>query len=158
MASSNYPFNQDTAFNSFNITDPNIVQATLGRTYAQSELVPVNYLRLFQKALTDASIKWFPLQEFIYISDAYVLADYQNESTAPVQSAELKLAFSQLFDYWKNFLILNSLPSWNIPLNSPMVVATPHVSKVEQDALGGSFHLVIRFNLVVFVVPNSIYA
>ena len=157
MASSNYPFNQDTAFNSFTITDPVIVQATLGRTYAQSELVPVSYSKLIARTFVDASIKTFPLQEYVYVSDAFLGTELQEESINPIQSGALKLAMADLYNYWKDFLITNSVPwSWSTPLNSPMLVATPISSQVVHTAT--NFHVILRFNLVVFVLPTSIYA
>jgi hypothetical protein len=158
MASSNYPFNQDTAFNSFTITDPTIVTATLGRTYAQSELVPVNYDKVFRKSLTDVTIKWFPLQQYVFVADAEAVATLQSESSNPVQSGWLESAYKDLFDYWKNFLMTNSAPSWAVPLNAPMLVATPLKPELIQDTVGGSFHLILKFDLVVFVKPDSIYA
>jgi hypothetical protein len=40
-----------------------------------------------------------------------------------------------------------------------MLVATPKdVKMVESSAGGGTFHLMINFDLVVFVLPTSIYA
>ena len=63
MPNLNYPFDQDLAFNSFIITDPTTVAGTLGRTYNQSELVPVSYPKIIAKSFVDASIKWLPLQE-----------------------------------------------------------------------------------------------
>lgn len=158
MASSNYPFNQDTAYNSFTITDPVIVQATLGRTYSQSELVPVSYDKIFRKSLTDITIKWFPLQQYVFVTDAEAVATLQSESSNPVQSGWLQLAYNDLFAYWKNFLLQNSAPAWATALKSPMLVATPLKPELIQDTVGGSFHIVLKFDVVVFVTPNSIYA
>ena len=157
MASTNYPFNQDTAYNSFVITDDVVVQSILGKTYSQSELVPINYIRILKKAFVDASIKALPLQEYVYVSDAFLNTELQEESLLPVQSGALRNAFGELYNYWKNFLINNSAPwSWATPLNSPMLVATPISSQVVEQ--GANFHVILRFNLVVFVTPDSIYA
>lgn len=158
MASLNYPFNQDTAYNSFTITDPALVQATLGRTYSQSELVPVSYDKIFRKSLTDITIKWFPLQEYVFVTDAEALATLQSESTLVTQSGWLELVYKDLYDYWKNFLFGNAVPSWATALNAPMLVATPREPQLIQDTAGGSFHIVYKYDLVVFVVPTSIYA
>jgi hypothetical protein len=158
MASSNYPFNQDTAFNSFTITDPTIVQSVFGRTYAQSELVPVNYPRLFTKSLTDVSITWFPVQEFVYISDAQLLIKFQSESTSDLQGFILKQAFTSLYNYWKEQLMLNSAPAWATALNAPMIVVTPRAPLTFQDNGTGDIHLTLIFDIVTFVVPTSIYA
>jgi hypothetical protein len=160
MPASNYPFDQDRAFNSFVITDPTTVTGILGKTYAQSELVPVNYSRLMQRALSDASITWFPVQEFVYIADSDVIQKFQDETTSDIQGVVLKLAMADLYNYWKTQLLSNSTPAWTIPLNAPMIVVTPHASQVHQDiGIGASnFHLVLRFDVLTFVLPTSIYA
>jgi hypothetical protein len=158
MASSNYPFNQDTAFNSFTITDPTIVTATLGRTYAQSELVPVSYPKIIAKSFVDTTIKWMPVQEFVYIADAEATAQFQDEQTTNLQGGVLSLALKELYNYWKIQLINNTNLPWATPLNAPMLVATPLKPELVQDTVGGSFHLILKFEIVVFVKPDSIYA
>lgn len=157
MASSNYPFNQDTAFNSFTITDPTVVTGFLGKAYAQSELVPVSYSKLIARGFVDPSIKTFPLQEYVYVSDAHLGTELQEESILPIQSGALRLAMADLYNYWKDFLIGNQSPwSYATPINSPMMVVTPTSCNVTEQ--GGNFHVILRFNLVVFVLPTSIYA
>lgn len=158
MASSNYPFNQDTAFNSFTITDPVVVSGVFGRTYAQSELVPVNYPRLFAKSLTDVSITWFPTQEFVYVADAQVIGKFQDEATSDIQGSILKAAITSLYNYWKEQLMLNAAPAWATPLNAPMIVATPRTPLTFQNQGTGDIHLTLIFDIVTFVVPTSIYA
>ena len=157
MASSNYPFNQDSAYNSFTLTDPVVVQSTLGRTYAQSELVPLNYSRLHTRALTDASITYYPVQEFVYVATAVPLARFQDEATNDIQGQILKAGLTSLYNYWKEQLMLNSAPAWTVPLNAPMIVVTPKSLLTFQD-ISGTIHLTIAFDIVTFVVPTSIYA
>jgi len=157
MATSNYPYNQDTAFNSFTITDPAIVQAGLGRTYSQSELVPVSYPKILEKANTDPSIKAFPLQEFIHLSVTATSIQLQQEGFSAFQSGQLSNAMRNLRAYWKDLLFGNG-PSWNwsVPLKCPMLIATPISTLVTEQ--GGNFHVVLRFNLLIFVTPDSPYA
>jgi hypothetical protein len=158
MPNLNYPFDQDLAFNSFIITDSNILKSVLGRTYNQSELVPVSYPKIIAKSLVDVSIRWFPLQEFTYTSDALALVDLQNETVSNVQGNILLTALTDLFSYWKDQLFLNTNISWTTALSAPMVVATPREPQFIQNTVGGTFHLILKFDLVIYVLPTSIYA
>lgn len=158
MPNLNYPFDQDLAFNSFIITDPAVVSTTLGRMYNQSELVPVSYPKIIAKSFVDISIKWFPVQEFVYIADAEALATYQDEQVLNAQGGYLKLALGDLYNYWKTQLIQNTNLPWATPLNAPMIVATPREPQLLQDNGTGDFHLILKFDIVTFVLPTSIYA
>jgi len=158
MASSNYPFNQDTAFNSFTITDANTVAGFLGQAYSQSELVPLNYSKLIQKSFIDVSIKWFPVQEYVWIADADPYANFQDEQILNVQGGILELALKALYNYWKTQLLQNTNLPYATPLNIPMVVATPREPQFLQDNGTGDMHLILKFDLVHFVLPTSIYA
>lgn len=158
MPNLNYPFDQDLAFNSFIITDPNAVTGVLGRPYNQNELVPVSYPKIITKSFTDISITWIPVQEFVYIADPDVLAKFQNESASDIQGTVLKLALTDLYNYWKDQLLNNGAPAWATPLNSPLIVVTPREPQLLQDNGTGNFHLILKFDLVTYVLPTSIYA
>jgi hypothetical protein len=158
MPNLNYPFDQDLAFNSFIITNDTIQKAVYGRTYNQNELVPVSYPKIIAKSLVDASIRWFPLQEFTYTSSPIDLGDLQDESNTNVQGATLWTALQDLYSYWKDQLFLNTNLAWTTALSAPLCVATPREPQFIQDNGTGNFHLILKFDLVIYVLPTSIYA
>lgn len=155
---SNYPFNQDESFKSFTITDDNAQIGLFGRTYNQSELVPVNYPKLFKKYLTDPSIKWFPVQQYAYVSNPEILAAFQDEETTVTESAYLQIAIDAIYNYWKGKLLNNTAPSYAIPLNSPLCVVTQKQCEFLQDATTGDYQYIMKFDIVTYILPSSIYA
>ena len=102
MSSTNYPFFQDTAFESFMLVDYAQQQAAYGKTFAQSELLPINYAKLTQ-AFIDGTIAFVPLREYVFCK--VQTTTFSNaEDTNLWQSENLGNALIVLRDYYVNNL------------------------------------------------------
>jgi len=159
MPNLTYPFDQDLSFNSFIITNDKLVETVLGKHYTQNELVPVSYLKLIEQSLiVGTNMEWLPLQEYVFISDPENYGVISNEVTNNFQDGNLKLALEFLYSYWGTQLLKNTNVPWTTPLNAPLIVVTPTKTQLVQDTLGGNFHLILKFDIVTYVLPTSIYA
>lgn len=150
MSFSNYPFNQDTAFNSLIITDNNVVLGTLGQTYSQAELIPINYQKLIT-AFDSAVITYLPIKNYSYISASNSIARINDEETYAVQGTNTAEALSALKSYWKNNLITD----FEIVLG----VVSNISESVHQNSGGvGAFHVEFKCQVTWFIATKNPYA
>jgi hypothetical protein len=97
MSSTNYPFDQDRSFKSFKLVDYAKQIVNYGRTYAQSELLPVD---LF-KAFSDPTLGAVFVQEFSY-TEQYPSVDFNDEAANGLQSQHLKQLIDNMNQYYRN--------------------------------------------------------
>jgi hypothetical protein len=102
MSSTNYPYDQDKAFETFMLVSYPEQIAKYGKTFGQADLLPVDYAKL-SRAFFDGTIPFIPLREFVF-SKVQTTTFVNNEDTNFFQSENLGNALQILFNYYLNNL------------------------------------------------------
>jgi hypothetical protein len=95
MSTTNYPFFQDTAFQSFRLYDEAKQILIFGRTFGQSELLPVDLGKVF----ADPTVPIVFLQEFSY-TEQHPSATFNDEVGNLLQSTQMRSLLQQMQDYY----------------------------------------------------------
>jgi hypothetical protein len=142
----------DLAFESWIITDINQQKQSLGQVYNSSELVPLNYQKIFianfYGNLPEGAFP--PVREFLNIQVAEDYGNINNEILNNIQGRALSETLGNLYEYWVDSLITN----YQIPLG----VVTEMKSSVSQDggpSILGKFHVITTFKINWFVLPDN---
>ena len=160
MSASNFPNNNDDSFNSFIVTDKDLVEGVLGRTYTQNELVPVNQVKFWREnRLLDLYTTPLPFLS-IPIKPEFV-SDIRDEKNNLFQCINFEQAIEQIFALWKDLLTNN--PDYPNPCEVVQVVVTPMnnaATLVYPDTNSDNSFITIvqNFRLTWFVPKNSFYA
>lgn len=137
MSFSNYPYDQDKAFESFMLVDYTEQQLQFGRTFSQSELLPVNYAKLTQ-AFIDGTIPFVPLREYVFSKQNTNLL-INAEDVNFLQSEYLGNALTVLQQYYINNLFVD----YKIAMGVVTDIST------EVQHIGGVSDILVKINLKV---------
>lgn len=144
MSSTNYPFDQDTQFQSFIITDKTIVTSVLGKTFSQQDLVVPDYAKMNAEFIA-GTLTYLPIKSYSFLSDSIKFDFLSNEKTYKFQSTNLSNAIKELWNYWKDNIINNT------KFQFPMGVVTNIQQTLHQDGTGaGLFHIETKLYVTWF--------
>lgn len=147
MSFSNYPYNQDSGFGSYTVIDLVEQENQFGKTYAQNELLPLNYTKLVTDYI-DGVIPWIPLREIIRI-DKYSTSDINDEVANLQQSIVTAKLLKTLQDYYVNRLM---------GLKIAMGVVTDITSELRPFPSGSTdVWLTVKAKVIWFSIPTGDY-
>lgn len=153
-----YPINPDTTVESFILTDDETQKNYFGKIYNISELVPMNYRKIFTAAYAGVpmALTYAPLRQYVHIRTPKPFADVSDETTNDFQSKNLLNALTELGNYWKTDLA--GVPAFQCPMG----VVTEIKTEVEADpnylANPAYFYIKTTIKVVWFVVPGSLFS
>jgi hypothetical protein len=149
----NYPLNPDTSFESFFFTDDAKVTLALGKTYPQSELVPINYEKVMLRVVGGFLLENVPVREFVSIYQGEDATDINASSLTDVQQAAFSAALTNLYNYW-DLKLLNGVKT-KIVGGMVTEMTTKVVAAPLAIPANNIFQIVTTFKVNWFVTQNN---
>ena len=146
MSSTNYPSFTDTSFEAFSLVSEADQVAVFGRTYSQSELVPVSYAKLLD-AYINGAITRIPIRE-IYYTRAIDNIQYNNEAGKTYQSDALTKCLESLFSTYQTYFVYDIA----------MGVVTELTQEIQHIAGANDIQIKYKAKVLWFSIPNGLYA
>lgn len=107
MSTTNYPFLQDTSFESFTIIDEGKQNLYFGRTYGQADLLPLDMGKI-ARAYIDGTLVYPFLRQFS-VTFNYIQADFNDEVLQNHQGQLLGELITMLYDYYTSIMSANKI-------------------------------------------------
>jgi hypothetical protein len=143
-----YPINPDTAVESFLLISSDVQKTNLGPTYNLSQLVPLNYRKVMDEAISqESTITFVPLREFVTItSPIYKPDEITNEFINLYQSSSLLTTFQEIFNYYSE------------QASKYFFIGAGVITEIKTDLMqdeGNTFFITHKLKVEWFVVPGS---